>query len=91
MSRFLLVAAACGVLGLMAAPLSAATKVQVETHRSDTPVNAKAKRIQASDKAVGISFAARAKIAPDGSIQYDCVEDHADSGRQGKPHSHEEQ
>ena len=90
MSRYLLVAAICGALSLMAGPLHAATKVQVETHRSEAPVDVKQKRPQPSDKGVGISFAASARVAADGTIEYKCVEVHGTEGRQGKPHFHEE-
>lgn len=91
MSRFLLVTALCGALGLAAGPLLAAEKVQVQTHRSETPADAKVKRTQTTEKVVGVSFEARARIAANGTIQYDCLENHGGDGRQSKPHFHEEQ
>jgi len=91
MSRLLVIAAICGGLGVVSAPLRAADKVQLETHRQEGPLDVKEKRAQAVGKVPAVSFAAQARLKADGTIQYDCVEDHGNGSRQAKPHFHEEQ
>lgn len=79
-----------GVLSVAAMPLHAADKVVVETHVQEGSLTAKSVRAELAKQGPSIRFAARARIAADGSIQYDCDELPSGAARQGKPHVNEE-